>query len=151
MPGQNETEDHTGNDGGSQQDTGKDGGSQRLGLLSAAFQGAGPSKEKLKLKANESAAGPSKPTRKPRTVTAKDLDLSITVGKAGEDVSGETFDKLADFIDKNAKMGIISFERGDDHLLLHIQGMISIKSSSTRMVNAQIRQAIGWEDDGPLR
>ncbi|KAL3682485.1 hypothetical protein R1sor_000507 [Riccia sorocarpa] len=111
---------------------------------------AAPSKDKVKLKAKESAPGQSKPTRKPRTVAAKDLDLSITVGIAGEDVSGETFDKLAQFINKNPKMGIISFERGDAHLLLHIQGMISIKSSSTRMVKAQIRQAIGWEDDGPL-
>ncbi|KAL3680963.1 hypothetical protein R1sor_023919 [Riccia sorocarpa] len=111
---------------------------------------AGPSKDKLKLKAKESAAGLSKPTRKPRTVAPNDLDLSITVGIAGEDVSRETFDKLAQFIDKNTKMGIIAFETGDAHLLLHIQGMISIKSSSTRMVKAQIRQAIGWEDDGPL-
>ncbi|KAL3687070.1 hypothetical protein R1sor_013379 [Riccia sorocarpa] len=109
-----------------------------------------PSNKPPAQKTNQAAAGPSKPTRKPRTVAPKDLDLSITVGIAGEDVSGEIFDKLAQFIDKNAKMGIISFERGDAHLLLHIQGMISIKSSSIRMVKAQIRQAIGWEDDGPL-
>ncbi|KAL3701398.1 hypothetical protein R1sor_019420 [Riccia sorocarpa] len=44
-----------------------------------------PSKDKVNLKA-KAAAGPSKPSRKPRTVAAKDLDLSITVGIAGEEV-----------------------------------------------------------------
>ncbi|KAL3677316.1 hypothetical protein R1sor_027264 [Riccia sorocarpa] len=34
-----------------------------------------------------------KPSRKPRTVPLKDLDVSITVGISGEDVKGETFDK----------------------------------------------------------
>ncbi|KAL3693484.1 hypothetical protein R1sor_007135 [Riccia sorocarpa] len=99
---------------------------------------------------NQPAAGPSKATRKPRTFAAKNLDVSITVGIAGEDVARETFDKLASFIDKNSKMGIISFERGDTHPLLHIQCMISIKSYNTRMLKSQIKKVICWEDDGPL-
>ncbi|KAL3675088.1 hypothetical protein R1sor_025036 [Riccia sorocarpa] len=99
---------------------------------------------------------PPKPTakvlkpRKPRTVPPKDLDVSITVGIAGEDVSGETYDRLALFIQEKAKMGIISFERGDSHLLLHIQGMISISCSSTTTLKKDIREAIGWMDNGPL-
>ncbi|KAL3686764.1 hypothetical protein R1sor_013073 [Riccia sorocarpa] len=59
----------------------------------------------------QAVAGPSKPTRKPKTVAAKDLDVSITVGIPGEDVSGETFDKLAEFMEQNPKMSIIALER----------------------------------------
>ncbi|KAL3696184.1 hypothetical protein R1sor_010260 [Riccia sorocarpa] len=91
-----------------------------------------------------------KAPRKSRTVTPKDLYVSLTVGIACEDVSGETFDLLAAFIQQHAKMGIISFERGDAHLLLHIQGMISIKSSSVRMLKQEIRKAVWWLEDGPL-
>ncbi|KAL3691048.1 hypothetical protein R1sor_004699 [Riccia sorocarpa] len=137
--GQNETEDDTGDDDGSEEHSGNP--NKPPAPQKPNKPAMSPSKDKVKLKA-KAAAGPSKPTKKPRTVAAKDLDLSITVEIADEDVSGETFDKLAQFIDKNTKMGIISFERGDAHLLLHIQGMISIKSSSTKMVKTQIRQAI---------
>ncbi|KAL3685572.1 hypothetical protein R1sor_003594 [Riccia sorocarpa] len=96
--------------------------------------------------------GTAKPptVRKPRTVTPKELDISLTVGIPGQDVSNETFDKLAAFIEENARMGMICFERGDAHLLLHIQGMLCIKSSSTRMLKQQIRKAIGWADEGPV-
>ncbi|KAL3689557.1 hypothetical protein R1sor_015866 [Riccia sorocarpa] len=96
--------------------------------------------------------GTAKPptVRKPRTVTPKELDISLTVGIPGQDVSNKTFDKLAAFIEENARMGMICFERGDAHLLLHIQGMLCIKSSSTRMLKQQIRKAIGWADEGPV-
>ncbi|KAL3701706.1 hypothetical protein R1sor_019728 [Riccia sorocarpa] len=91
-----------------------------------------------------------KAPRKTRTVTPKDLDICLTVGITGEDVSGETFDRLAAFIQQHAKMGIISFERGDAHLLLHIQGMISMKSSRVRMLKQEIRNAIGCNDHDPM-
>ncbi|KAL3685959.1 hypothetical protein R1sor_003981 [Riccia sorocarpa] len=96
--------------------------------------------------------GPAKvPTvRKPRTMTPKDLDISLTVGIPGEDVSNETFEKLVAFVEEKARMRIICFERGDAHLLLHIQGMLSIKSSSMRMLKQEIRKAIGWAEDGSL-
>ncbi|KAL3695210.1 hypothetical protein R1sor_009286 [Riccia sorocarpa] len=84
--------------------------------------------------------------RKSRTVTPKDLDISLTVRIPGEDVRDETFDKLAAFIQEDARMGMICFERGDAHL----SGMLSIKSSSTRMLKQDIRKAIGSAEDGPL-
>ncbi|KAL3680189.1 hypothetical protein R1sor_023145 [Riccia sorocarpa] len=103
---------------------------------------------KLPAKLKGTAKSPT--VRKPRTVTPKELDISLTVGIPGQDVSNETFDKLAAFIEENARMGMICFERGDAHLLLHIQGMLCIKSSSTRMLKQQIRKAIGWADEGPV-
>ncbi|KAL3680403.1 hypothetical protein R1sor_023359 [Riccia sorocarpa] len=66
----------------------------------------------------------SRPTtsiRKP-TVT-KLLNVSMTVGIAREDVPAETFDRLSAYLEQNAKIGIMAFERRDAHLLLHIQGM----------------------------
>ncbi|KAL3696750.1 hypothetical protein R1sor_010826 [Riccia sorocarpa] len=63
---------------------------------------------------------PPKPTakvlkpRKPRTVPPKDLDVSITVGIAGEDVIGETYDRLALFIQEKAKMGNLKRDPFDE-------------------------------------
>ncbi|KAL2622311.1 hypothetical protein R1flu_002516 [Riccia fluitans] len=84
-----------------------------------------------------------------RQVAAKPMDVSLTIGIVGVDIQGETFDKVADFINQNARMGIITLETGDDHLLLHIQGMISIKASSTRSLKADLRSVIGWDENAP--
>ncbi|KAL3699087.1 hypothetical protein R1sor_017109 [Riccia sorocarpa] len=103
------------------------------------------------------APSPMKPARKTRTVIPKDLDVSLTVGIAGEDVTGETFDRLATFIQQHAKMGMISFERGDSHLLFQrsffmIAGgpRLYADDKIVRMLKQEIRKAIGWMDDGPL-
>ncbi|KAL2654154.1 hypothetical protein R1flu_022282 [Riccia fluitans] len=85
-----------------------------------------------------------------RRVSAKAMDVSLTIGIVVADIQGETFDKVAEFINQNARMGIITLERDDAHLLLHIQGMISLKASSTRSLKADLRSVIGREENTPL-
>ncbi|KAL3682667.1 hypothetical protein R1sor_000689 [Riccia sorocarpa] len=64
-----------------------------------------------------------------------------------EHIDGATFDRLAVYVEETARKGIIVMERGDSHLQLHIQGMLSVKTSSTRSLKTEIRQAIGWNED----
>ncbi|KAL3701301.1 hypothetical protein R1sor_019323 [Riccia sorocarpa] len=85
--------------------------------------------------------------RKVRRVTEKDMDISLTVGIPGQDIDGATFDRLAIYVEETARKGIIAMERGDSHLQLHIQGMLSVKTSSTHSLKTEIRQAIGWNED----
>ncbi|KAL3692047.1 hypothetical protein R1sor_005698 [Riccia sorocarpa] len=85
----------------------------------------------------------SRPTTSIRKPTVpKLLNVSMTVGIAGEDVPAETFDRLSAYLEQNAKMVIMAFERGDAHLLLHIQGMFSMMATSTRKIKDNIRTAI---------
>ncbi|KAL3683264.1 hypothetical protein R1sor_001286 [Riccia sorocarpa] len=55
-----------------------------------------------------------------RRVPDKDMDLSLTIGIQVGDIEGTTFDLLAVFLEKRARMAIIATE-GHAHLQLHIQ------------------------------
>ncbi|KAL3692200.1 hypothetical protein R1sor_005851 [Riccia sorocarpa] len=74
----------------------------------------------------------------------------MTISIAGSDVSGEIFDKLANYMDDQATMGIMAFQRGDAHLQLHIQGMMSTQTTSTRKLKQNIKAAIGWDVRAPV-
>ncbi|KAL2635354.1 hypothetical protein R1flu_006833 [Riccia fluitans] len=45
-------------------------------------------------------------------------------------------------------MGVLALERGDAFLQLHVQGMMSLKTSSTRSLKAEIKSWIGWDYHG---
>ncbi|KAL3681825.1 hypothetical protein R1sor_024781 [Riccia sorocarpa] len=87
-----------------------------------------------------------------RRGTPKQLSLSLTVGQVGTDVQADIFDKLATYLENNTEVAVamISFERGDSNLNLHIQGIVCIKSTSTRAVKTDITRAIGWENNVPV-
>ncbi|KAL3692623.1 hypothetical protein R1sor_006274 [Riccia sorocarpa] len=114
-------------------------------------------KQEARLKAAEQRAATSSQTKEvpkaktaSKKVTKKNIDASITIGIAGADVYGEVFDRLASYMDQYAMMGIMAFERGDAHLLLHIQGMISTQTTSTRKLKQDIKAAIGWDVEAPM-
>ncbi|KAL3681962.1 hypothetical protein R1sor_024918 [Riccia sorocarpa] len=47
-------------------------------------------------------------------------------------------------------MAIMAFEQGDAHLLLHIQSMFTIKTTSTCKLKDDIRAAVNWKDSASL-
>ncbi|KAL3693052.1 hypothetical protein R1sor_006703 [Riccia sorocarpa] len=85
-----------------------------------------------------------------RKTEPKEFNISLTLGIAGVDVPGEIFDKLQTYLEEKATMAIMAFERGDAHLLLHIQSMFTIRTTSTRKLKEDIRAAVGWKDTAPL-
>ncbi|KAL2649331.1 hypothetical protein R1flu_017459 [Riccia fluitans] len=87
---------------------------------------------------------------KKRRVPPKQMDVSITIRILEADVSGETFERLAQYINENAMMAIITLEKGDEYLLLHIQGMLSIRTSSIQSLKADLRTVVGWDDNMPI-
>ncbi|KAL3685918.1 hypothetical protein R1sor_003940 [Riccia sorocarpa] len=76
----------------------------------SSVQAAAPVREAAKRKRSP-ATTPPKP-RKVRRVSEKDMDISLTVGVPGEDITGVTFDRLALYMEENVRMGIIAMERG---------------------------------------
>ncbi|KAL3677731.1 hypothetical protein R1sor_020687 [Riccia sorocarpa] len=87
--------------------------------------------------------------RKVRRVSDKDMDISLTVGIPGQDIDGVTFDRLALYVEQKARMGIIAMERGDSHLQLHMQGMLSVRANNTHSLKTEIREAISWGEKEP--
>ncbi|KAL3690356.1 hypothetical protein R1sor_016665 [Riccia sorocarpa] len=99
----------------------------------------------------QAAAKPAEPkVRKPRHVPDKTFDVSITIGIPGNDIQGECFDRMVNFLERRAEMGVLGLERGDSHLQLHIQGMLRITTSSARALKTEIHNVIGWEQATPL-
>ncbi|KAL3674997.1 hypothetical protein R1sor_024945 [Riccia sorocarpa] len=94
------------------------------------------------------ARTPAKPARK--KTEAKLLQVSITVGIVGEDISQATFADMKRFVDSRATVGLIALERGDATLQLHIQGVLALLSTSTKAIKEDILKAIGWKNDCPL-
>ncbi|KAL2622595.1 hypothetical protein R1flu_002800 [Riccia fluitans] len=47
-------------------------------------------------------------------------------------------------------MGVLALERGDAFLQLHVQGMMRLKTSSTRSLKAEIKSWIGWDYHRPI-
>ncbi|KAL3699138.1 hypothetical protein R1sor_017160 [Riccia sorocarpa] len=91
-----------------------------------------------------------KPAAPKRKTEPKEFNISLTLGIAGIDVPDEIFDKLQTYLEEKATMAIMAFERGDAHLLLHIQSMFTIRTTSTRKLKEDIRAAVGWKDTAPL-
>ncbi|KAL3691039.1 hypothetical protein R1sor_004690 [Riccia sorocarpa] len=78
------------------------------------------------------------------------LQVSITVGIVGEDISTETFDALQVFVEKRAAVGLIALERGDATLQLHVQGVMAVESTSARQIKSDLHVAIGWDSCCPV-
>ncbi|KAL2622399.1 hypothetical protein R1flu_002604 [Riccia fluitans] len=53
------------------------------------------------------------------------------------------------YIKKEAYLGMVSLEQGDANLQLHTQGILILTTSSTKALNADISEAIGWEENAP--
>ncbi|KAL3695828.1 hypothetical protein R1sor_009904 [Riccia sorocarpa] len=87
---------------------------------------------------------------KSRRVPPKQMDVSLTVGQVGADVEATVFDKLALYIEREAKLGLIAFERDDTNLQLHIQGVMTIVASSVRSIKIDILKEIGWDVQAPV-
>ncbi|KAL3690301.1 hypothetical protein R1sor_016610 [Riccia sorocarpa] len=83
-----------------------------------------------------------KATSPKRKTEPKEFNISLTLGIAGVDVHGEIFYKLQNYLEEKATMAIMAFERGDAHLLLHIQSMFTMKTTSTRKLKEDIRAAM---------
>ncbi|KAL2649208.1 hypothetical protein R1flu_017336 [Riccia fluitans] len=83
---------------------------------------------------------------KKRRVPPKQMDVNITMGILGAGISGEIFECFTQYVNENATIGIITLKRGDAHLLLHIQGMLSIRTSSTQSLKADLRTAVDWDN-----
>ncbi|KAL3684065.1 hypothetical protein R1sor_002087 [Riccia sorocarpa] len=107
-----------------------------------------PKVEKPASKLVEKAKQRATPKKKPE---CRLLQVSITVGIVGEDISTETFDTLQVFVEKRAAVGLIALERGDATLQLHVQGVMAVESTSGRQIKSDLHVAIGWDTCCPDR
>ncbi|KAL2607401.1 hypothetical protein R1flu_025974 [Riccia fluitans] len=88
--------------------------------------------------------------RKSRHVPEKVFDISLMIGVPGTNIDTEIFELLVSFVDQRVEMGVLALERGDAFLQLHVQGMMRLKTSSTRSLKAEIKSWIGWDYHGPI-
>ncbi|KAL2644058.1 hypothetical protein R1flu_011645 [Riccia fluitans] len=91
-----------------------------------------------------------KATKKPRRVPEKTFDVSLTIGIPGKNVDDKVFDLLVNWLEYRAEMAVLALERGSSFLQLHVQGMVRVKTSSTRILKREIKEVIGWESNGPV-
>ncbi|KAL3682328.1 hypothetical protein R1sor_000350 [Riccia sorocarpa] len=85
-----------------------------------------------------------------RRVPKGQMNISLIVGCVRADIDPSVFYfRLSYFTDDKAAMGMIAMERGDSQLQLHIKGVLSIKSSGTKSLKADISTAVGWKENGP--
>ncbi|KAL3675640.1 hypothetical protein R1sor_025588 [Riccia sorocarpa] len=58
-------------------------------------------------------------------------------------------DKLAKFVqdEESITLGMMAMERGDNNLQLHVQAVMSVKTTSIRTFKQDISRAIGWHED----
>ncbi|KAL3692074.1 hypothetical protein R1sor_005725 [Riccia sorocarpa] len=106
-----------------------------------------PKVEKPASKLVEKAKQRAAPKKKPE---CRMLQVSITVGIVGEDISTETFEALQVFVEKRAAVGLIALERGDATLQLHVQGVMAVESTSARQIKSDLHVAIGWDTCCPV-
>ncbi|KAL2644354.1 hypothetical protein R1flu_011941 [Riccia fluitans] len=76
------------------------------------------------------------------------FDVSLTIGIPGENVDDKVFDLLVKWLEYKAEMAVLALERRDSFLQLHVQGMVRVKASSTRILKREIQEVIGWESNG---
>ncbi|KAL2622069.1 hypothetical protein R1flu_002274 [Riccia fluitans] len=91
-----------------------------------------------------------KPAKKPRRVPDKMFDVSLTIGIPGENVDEKVFELLVKWLEHRAEMAVLALKRGDTFLHLHVQGMLRIKTSSTRILKREIKEVIGLELNSPV-
>ncbi|KAL2633809.1 hypothetical protein R1flu_005288 [Riccia fluitans] len=115
-------------------------------------QGSEGSKAHGKKKNGQEAAkaNQTKAAKKPRRVPEKTFDVSLTIGIPGETVDENVFDLLVNWLEYRAEMAVLALERGDAFLQLHVQGMVRVKTSSTKILNREIKVVIGWESNAPV-
>ncbi|KAL2649806.1 hypothetical protein R1flu_017934 [Riccia fluitans] len=95
-------------------------------------------------------ANQTKAAKKPRRVPEKMFDVSLTIGIPGENVDEKLFNLLVNWLEYRAEMAVLGLERGDAFLQLHLQGMMRVKTSSTRILKREIKDVIGWESNPPV-
>ncbi|KAL2609339.1 hypothetical protein R1flu_027912 [Riccia fluitans] len=95
-------------------------------------------------------ANQTKAVKKPRRENEKMFDVSLTIGIPGKNVDENLFDLLVKWLEYRAEMAVLALERGDAFLQLHLQGMVRVKSSSTRILKREIKEVIGWESNPPV-
>ncbi|KAL2608697.1 hypothetical protein R1flu_027270 [Riccia fluitans] len=78
------------------------------------------------------------------------FDLSLTIGILGENIDDKVFELLVKWLEQRAEMAVLALERGDTFLHLHVQGMLRIKTSNTRILKREIKEVIGLESNGPV-
>ncbi|KAL3701792.1 hypothetical protein R1sor_019814 [Riccia sorocarpa] len=89
-------------------------------------------------------------TKQPAPHEANNAHTAKRSRRVAADVEADIFDKVALFIEKEASMGLIAFERGDTNLQLHIQGVMSLQASSVRSIKTDLTKAIGWDTNAPV-
>ncbi|KAL3700204.1 hypothetical protein R1sor_018226 [Riccia sorocarpa] len=62
----------------------------------------------------------------------------------GQDVSQRTFEDMKRFAQQVATVAVVSLERDDFVLQLHIQAVLVLESTSTRAVKQDIALQLGW-------
>ncbi|KAL2621187.1 hypothetical protein R1flu_001392 [Riccia fluitans] len=91
-----------------------------------------------------------KPAKKSRQVLEKTFDVNITIGIPGKNIDEKVFDLLVKWLEYRAEMAVLALEREDTFLQLHVQGMVRVKTSSTRILKREIKEVISWETNGPV-
>ncbi|KAL3676960.1 hypothetical protein R1sor_026908 [Riccia sorocarpa] len=87
---------------------------------------------------------PQTTTTKRKPVEKRTLQVSVTVGIVGEDVSQITYEDVKRYAQHATTVAVVSMERGDSALQLHIQAIMVVESTSTRAVRQEIAVQIGW-------
>ncbi|KAL2654150.1 hypothetical protein R1flu_022278 [Riccia fluitans] len=116
-------------------------------LTVPVFQQLRMQTQKRKEARKESVA--KKEPMKRRRGSIKQKQVSLTMGQVGNDIALDVFKKLANFIWERADIGVIALERRDANLQLHVQGVLSIKSTSSRALKSDIASAIEWDENNP--
>jgi hypothetical protein len=103
-----------------------------------------PKKMKATVKQPVKVKGPGTTKVKP-TVQKKELELSITVGVHGTDVSDETI-KLFDTWSKSPEVlkYFYGVEKGGTLSQRHVQGVVRVVAASANVVSRIIREALMW-------
>ncbi|KAL2641713.1 hypothetical protein R1flu_009300 [Riccia fluitans] len=91
-----------------------------------------------------------KAAKKPRFVLEKTFDVSLTIAIPSKNVDEKVFDLLVKWLEYRVEMAVLALERGDSFLQLHVQGMVRLKTSSTRILKLEIKEVIGWASNGPV-
>ncbi|KAL2636163.1 hypothetical protein R1flu_007642 [Riccia fluitans] len=91
-----------------------------------------------------------KAAKKLKRVPEKTFDISLTIAIPGENVDEKVFDLLVKWLEYRAEMTVLALERRDSFLQLHVQGMVRLKTSSTRILKREIKKVTGWESNGPV-
>ncbi|KAL3690285.1 hypothetical protein R1sor_016594 [Riccia sorocarpa] len=88
---------------------------------------------------------------KEKRVPPKQMDL-ITIGLVGRDIDLAVFDKLCQYfqVSPSIALAMVAVERGDSNLHLHLQSVVSAKTTSIRVFKSDVSKAIGWYTEAPV-